>query len=173
MQVAAAGGAAPQFTLTTGRDRRRWHGEGGPGTLYIGAAAGDACAAAAEGDVLDLVPCYDLVRRAVRCVGIAPEAASGVPWSEQRMEEARRCVEIGTALHPCFLSVNGVTNQSRAGAAGEQQTSAAAVRLASGKPAQHWRSRRTDSISSSGQRLRVTYRCGGHRIACQTHGLSS
>lgn len=102
-QIAAAGGAAPRFGLLTGRDRKRWQGEGGGGSdgPTAQAAAGDDTQGAAEvaqGDVLDLLPCYDLVRRAVRAVRIMPEGRGrGAEWSAERMEEARRCVEIGTA----------------------------------------------------------------------------
>lgn len=104
MQLAAAGGTAPRFKLTTGRNGRRWHGEGGLGALDGEGGAADATEEeTAEGDVLDLVPCYDLVRRAVRCVGIAPEASGGggMPWSAERLEEARRCIEIGVLLCVC------------------------------------------------------------------------
>ena len=96
MQIAAAGVAAPRFALATGRDSRRLR----PAAAAVAGADEDG---PREGDVFRLVPCYDLVRRAVRCVQILPEGRhGGTLWSLERLEEARRWVELGAVPRPLY-----------------------------------------------------------------------
>eukprot|EP00892_Ulva_mutabilis_P004895 jgi/Ulvmu1/2778/UM140_0007.1 len=162
LQLAATGVGAPRFALTTGRGKPVKRGP--PAESTGGAQVPDATAGSADGepepqpgDVLDLLPCYDLVRRAVRCVQILPEGSSSGsgPWSAERVEQARRCVEL-ELCQPARLPLNATRRRaarmplmrlqlgrappaSTADCAAEQEldpaTAAAAQQLLSQRPA--------------------------------------